>query len=306
MFFKTNKGWSKEPAFLFLKNVISIYCNIQIWYFESKCLTYSTLGQVACPSAIIIAGGSILSMPTTISVVAISPPRFRIDFDLGTLNTRTMKWSKFYYFTLVLYWRGIASRNGLLTVQDTFLSGGEQNNSKTTTTTCDVEKSLNDDTDLPRSSLYVRRNQNPSLRHERKGLFIKGTRHIHTLSEKLPLVKSLGRPGYGLLICIFVIRKSQLCKVRLIVPACQPGWEEMENLRGNLRGNNSEWSQAGRKPHNWCHLVAWLQFWCWWWHPLYHQGRYQIYITFWTRIKNLFCIFLLRSVVVNDVASGPG
>ena len=39
-------------------------------------------------------------------------------------------------------------------------------------------------------------------------------------------------------------------RVALIVPACQPGWEEMENLRGNLRtfeeilgilrGNNSE------------------------------------------------------------------
>ena len=179
-------------------------------------------------------------MSTTVSVVAISPPRFRVDFDLGTLKTRTMKGSKFYYFTLVLYWRGIASRNVLLTAQDTFLSGGEQNNSKTKTTTCDVEKSLNDDTDLPQSSLYVRRNQNPSLRCERKGLFIKGTRHIHTSSEKLSLVKSLGRPGYGLVICIFVIRKSQLCKVRLIVPACQPSWEEMEKLRGNLRGNNSE------------------------------------------------------------------
>ena len=27
---------------------------------------------------------------------------------------------------------------------------------------------------------------------------------------------------------------------------CQLGWEEMENLRGN----NSEWSQSGRKPYN--------------------------------------------------------
>ena len=26
-------------------------------------------------------------------------------------------------------------------------------------------------------------------------------------------------------------------RVTLIVSACQPGWEEMENLRGNLRGN---------------------------------------------------------------------
>ena len=121
-------------------NYQHIYCNIQILYFESKILTYSTLGQVACPSAIIIAGGSILSMPTTVSVVTISPPRFRIDFDLGTLKTRTMKRSKFYYFTLVLYRRGIAFRNVLLTAQDTFLSGGEQNISKTRTTTCDVEK----------------------------------------------------------------------------------------------------------------------------------------------------------------------
>ena len=24
-------------------------------------------------------------------------------------------------------------------------------------------------------------------------------------------------------------------RVTLVVPACQPGWEEMENLRGNLR-----------------------------------------------------------------------
>ena len=26
----------------------------------------------------------------------------------------------------------------------------------------------------------------------------------------------------------------------LIVPACQPGWEEMEKMRGNLTGNNSQ------------------------------------------------------------------
>ena len=26
-----------------------------------------------------------------------------------------------------------------------------------------------------------------------------------------------------------------LVRVALVVPACQPGWEEMENLRGNLR-----------------------------------------------------------------------
>ena len=26
-----------------------------------------------------------------------------------------------------------------------------------------------------------------------------------------------------------------LTRVTLIVPACQPGWEEMKNLRGNLR-----------------------------------------------------------------------
>ena len=38
-------------------------------------------------------------------------------------------------------------------------------------------------------------------------------------------------------------------------PTC---WEETENLGGklrNLRGNNSEWSQPGRKPHNQNHLV---------------------------------------------------
>ena len=33
-------------------------------------------------------------------------------------------------------------------------------------------------------------------------------------------------------------------RVTSVVPACQPGWEEMENLRGNFskfdRGNNSE------------------------------------------------------------------
>ena len=122
-----------------MPTIISIYSNIQILYFESEFLTYSTLGQVACPSAIIKAGGSILSMATTVFFVAISPPRFRIDFDVGTLKTRTMKGSKFYYFTLVLYRRGIAFRNVLLTAQDTFLSGGEQNDSKTKTTTCDVE-----------------------------------------------------------------------------------------------------------------------------------------------------------------------
>ena len=33
----------------------------------------------------------------------------------------------------------------------------------------------------------------------------------------------------------------------LIVPACQPGWEEMEKMRGNLTGNNSQWSQPGRE-----------------------------------------------------------
>ena len=31
------------------------------------------------------------------------------------------------------------------------------------------------------------------------------------------------------------------------------GWEEIDNLRGN----NSEWSQPGRKPHNKCHPVVW-------------------------------------------------
>ena len=35
-------------------------------------------------------------------------------------------------------------------------------------------------------------------------------------------------------------------RMALIVSACQPGWGEMENLRGN----NSEWSQLGKRPHN--------------------------------------------------------
>ena len=39
-------------------------------------------------------------------------------------------------------------------------------------------------------------------------------------------------------------------RVTLIVPGCQPGWEEMEHFRGNLGENNSEKSQPGRKPHN--------------------------------------------------------
>ena len=29
-------------------------------------------------------------------------------------------------------------------------------------------------------------------------------------------------------------------------------FEEIGVIWGNLRGNNSEWSQPGRKPHNWC------------------------------------------------------
>ena len=29
-------------------------------------------------------------------------------------------------------------------------------------------------------------------------------------------------------------------RVALVVPACQPSWEEIENLRGNLRGNREE------------------------------------------------------------------
>ena len=46
-------------------------------------------------------------------------------------------------------------------------------------------------------------------------------------------------------------------RMTLNVTACQPGWEEMENLRGNLRNfeeiwkeiwNNLEWSQSGRRP----------------------------------------------------------
>ena len=27
---------------------------------------------------------------------------------------------------------------------------------------------------------------------------------------------------------------GEVDRVTLVVPACQPGWEEMENLRGNL------------------------------------------------------------------------
>ena len=37
-------------------------------------------------------------------------------------------------------------------------------------------------------------------------------------------------------------------RVTLLVPACQPGWEELENLRGNLRGNNSEKVSLGGYP----------------------------------------------------------
>ena len=29
-------------------------------------------------------------------------------------------------------------------------------------------------------------------------------------------------------------------RAALTIPTCQPGWEEIENFRGNLRGNNSE------------------------------------------------------------------
>ena len=31
----------------------------------------------------------------------------------------------------------------------------------------------------------------------------------------------------------------------------------MENLRGDLRGNDSEWSQLERKPHNYSHTLYW-------------------------------------------------
>ena len=60
---------------------------------------------------------------------------------------------------------------------------------------------------------------------------MKGTPHIHTFLEKPSLMKGLGKAGVwacNLYFCY--IRKSQLGKVRLIVPACQPGWEEMENF----------------------------------------------------------------------------
>ena len=39
-----------------------------------------------------------------------------------------------------------------------------------------------------------------------------------------------------------------LSRVTLIVPACQRGWKEMENLRGNLRGN--EFRVGGRATLN--------------------------------------------------------
>ena len=47
------------------------------------------------------------------------------------------------------------------------------------------------------------------------------------------------------------VANVQQARVTLIVLACQPGWEEMENMREN----NSEWSQPGRKAHNQSHLL---------------------------------------------------
>ena len=40
-------------------------------------------------------------------------------------------------------------------------------------------------------------------------------------------------------------------RVALIVPACQPGWEEMENLRGNLRSPTIKVTLVGRKEPYW-------------------------------------------------------
>ena len=34
-----------------------------------------------------------------------------------------------------------------------------------------------------------------------------------------------------------------ITRVALIVPACQPGWEEMENLRGNLKKFEEIWEE---------------------------------------------------------------
>ena len=44
---------------------------------------------------------------------------------------------------------------------------------------------------------------------------------------------------------VFVYVSVSMCRVALIVPACQPGWEEMENLRGNLVSIRSSVSKQG-------------------------------------------------------------
>ena len=52
-------------------------------------------------------------------------------------------------------------------------------------------------------------------------------------------------------------------RVTLIVSACQPDWEEMENLRGNLRGNKegefrmkSAWEEAPQLMSPWITLIS--------------------------------------------------
>ena len=74
-------------------------------------------------------------------------------------------------------------------------------------------------------------------------------RYIFLVNEKY-LSRSLFSDDRKLqmLICCQAKRLQQIMsdsRVALIVPACQLGWTEMENLRkgensGNLRGNNSE------------------------------------------------------------------
>ena len=61
----------------------------------------------------------------------------------------------------------------------------------------------------------------------------------HELDEEQKYTTRILPPKAG-------VQRMGVTRVTLIVPACQPGWEEMENLRGN----NSEWSQPWRKPHN--------------------------------------------------------
>ena len=76
-----------------------------------------------------------------------------------------------------------------------------------------------------------------------KGLFMKGTPHIHTFLEKPSLVKSLRKEGelaWNLYYCYQEIATGQgdiNCSSR---PAGLGEWKIWEEIWGNLKGNNSE------------------------------------------------------------------